>query len=118
MTIIGRGVPNEAIEGLPKPKAEVGPQDLDALRDLKTALEDVQVTLAKADGVARRLVNVSTTNFEVFSRIQEVLNLMCSPGDYIVSPSEPLKAVGIRMMLPALVMEIDMAIQRYEESKK
>jgi hypothetical protein len=93
----------------------VDDQDLAALFRLKASLLEVERCLLSADATARRLVNQNSANFKAFSRFQEAMNLMCTPGGFEIDPHQPLKAIGLLMMLPSLVFEIDQAIQRYEE---
>jgi len=112
MTILGRGV-SPVAEPL-KPKVLANPADIAALRDLRAALVETDAKLGSADAAARRLVNVNVSNFECFSHIQEVLNLMSTPGDFEIMVGNPLKAVGLRQMIHALVGQIDAAIQRFE----
>jgi hypothetical protein len=112
MTLLGRGV--TAVEEPSRPKLIAALIDVDALRELRAALVETEAKLVRADAAARRLVNVNVSNFECFSHIQEVLNLMSTPGDFEIVVGNPLKAVGLRQIVHALIAEIDVAIQRYE----
>ena len=117
MTITGMGI-GQAVEP-PRPKVAASSADLFTLANLRTALFDVESYLLAADAAARRLVNSgNSTTFETFSRLQEGLNLMCTPGGFEIDLRQPMKAVGLLMMLRPLVGEIDRTLARYEEESR
>lgn len=101
----------------PTTKPTANDVDLTTLHQLRAALVAVDQRLSDADKAARALVNRSDGDFFAFGRIQEVLALMATGGDFAINVRNPLRAVGIRQLVHALVGEIDRAIQQYEEMK-
>jgi hypothetical protein len=113
-----RGSGLTAVVEPPKPRALADENDLDALRGLRAALTETAERLVSADAAARRLVNVNASNFEVFSRIQEILNLVAADEGFEYRLRAPLHAVGLRGPIRALVAEIDRSITNYGEAAK
>jgi hypothetical protein len=113
MVITGAGI--ETVKEQPKPSLLVTGEDIETLRQLRAVLVDVEVKMSSADLTMRHVVNRSTTNFELFGRIQEVLNLMATPGDFAIQVGNPLRAIGLLQMTRAVIGEIDAAIAGYEK---
>jgi hypothetical protein len=113
MVITGAGI--ETVKEQPKPSLLATSQDIEPLRQLRTVLVEVEAKMSSADLTMRHVVNRNTTNFEVFGRIQEVLNLMATPGDFVIQVGNPLRAIGLLQMTRAVIGEIDAAIAGYEK---
>jgi hypothetical protein len=102
----------------PKVKVIADPTDLDALRELRVVLVETEGRLMGAAEAAARLSAVNLTNRGVFGRFAEVMDLMGTPGDFVIRVGSPLVAVGLRQVVHALIGEIDSVLMRYEEEMK
>jgi hypothetical protein len=113
MTITGMGI--STVKEPPQPMVDALPADLESLRELRAALVQAERCLVSADGAARRLVNLNSTNVGVFGHLQSVLNSLTTPGDFQLRADVPLTSISLVPVLRALVAEIDRTLARYQE---